>query len=51
LKTLHIAILAGNVCETNALETVFGLAPRRVEAQLPPYLKRPKSLAGRRRST
>jgi uncharacterized protein YbjT (DUF2867 family) len=40
-----------NVCETNALETVFGLAPRRVEAQLPPYLGHPKSWAKRRRLT
>ncbi|MGB5234442.1 MAG: hypothetical protein WBN85_04605 [Candidatus Macondimonas sp.] len=48
---MQIAILRANACETNALETVFGLAPRRVEAQLPPYLKRPKRLAGRRQST
>ncbi|MES1992943.1 MAG: complex I NDUFA9 subunit family protein [Pseudomonadota bacterium] len=38
-----------NVCETNALETVFGLAPRSVEAQLPLYLGHPKSWAERRR--
>lgn len=40
-----------NVCETNALETVFGLAPRSVEAQLPLYLGHPKSRAERRRLT
>lgn len=40
-----------NVCGTNALETVFGLAPRSVEAQLPLYLGQPKGWAERRRST
>jgi hypothetical protein len=48
---LDITILMANGCKTMALETVFGLAPKRVENRLVRYLKRPKSLVGRRRST